>query len=398
MKIGMLADTYKPRVSGVTRYIELNKKFLEQAGHEVYVFTFGEEDPKDDEPNIVRSPGLPLVDSGYYLSLGYEAHARRLLYTMDLVHVHHPFLSGSLALRYCRPRRIPIVFTNHSRYDLLTQAYLPSLPESLGEAAMRAYLPPFCRACDLVIAPSEGMRRVLQDYGVDAPIEVIPNGVDLELFRHPPKPIERAQLGFAAEHVLLTYVGRLGPEKNLVFLLRAFGGVVQAFEQARLLIVGDGPERDNLQDRVRLMGLEDKVHFSGMVDYESVPNYLAACDAFVISSVAEVHPLSVIEAMAVGLPVLGIVSPGVADTVEDGVTGFLSQEDLAAFTAKLCRLVADHEQRRKMGVQARQAAERYDIRYTVQLLLQHYQRLIERSRPVKRGFRFRLTRFLSRWK
>ena len=108
MRIGMLADVYKPHVSGITNYISLNKRYLELAGHQVYVFTFGDETYPDDEPNVIRSEGLPLRDTGYYLSLRYSPQARVLLGTMDLVHIQHPFLSGSLALRYCRPRGIPI--------------------------------------------------------------------------------------------------------------------------------------------------------------------------------------------------------------------------------------------------------------------------------------------------
>ena len=72
MKIGMMADTYKPYVSGVTNYIALNKQALEAAGHEVYVFTFGDLEYKDDEQRILRSPGLPLADTGFYLSLRYK--------------------------------------------------------------------------------------------------------------------------------------------------------------------------------------------------------------------------------------------------------------------------------------------------------------------------------------
>lgn len=373
MKIGMLVDVYKPRVSGITNYISLNKKFLEKAGHEVFVFTFGDEDYLDDEPNVIRSPGLPLLDTGYYISLSYTQNARRLVRTMDLVHVHHPFISGSLALRYCRPWGIPIVFTNHTRYDLYAQAYLPGLPEVIGLTALEAYMPAFCRACDLVISPSPGMRGVLQRLGVTTPIDVVPNGVDLQPFRQPAHPIDREELGFGLQDILLVYTGRLGPEKNLTFLLRSFAGAVQAYNNIGLLLIGDGPERENLEDRVKQMALGGRVRFTGMVPYEELPNYLAAADAFVTASVTEVHPLSVIEAMAAGLPVLGIQSPGVGDSIQDGKTGFLVPEvDLAAFTAKMIRLVTEHDLRRELGRQAREAAEYYAIERTTQLMIERY--------------------------
>ena len=398
MRIGMMADAYKPKVSGVTSYIELSKRWLEKAGHEVFVFTFGEPDYHDDEANIIRSPGVPLVDTGFYLSLRYNRTARQLLYTMDILHVHHPFISGSLALTYAIPRNIPIIFTNHSRYDLLTNAYLPILPDSFGETAMRAYLPPFCQACDLVVAPSASMRTILQEFGVDVPVEVIPNGVELEAILTCSSLVNRQEFGFSHQDVVLTYVGRLAPEKNLPLLLRAFRGVASAYDHARLLLVGDGPEKDNLLDSAANMGIADKVHFTGMVPHPEVPCYMTTADAFVISSTSETFGISVVEAMAAGLPVLGIDSPGIRDIIVDGKTGFLAADDLASFTAKMARLVSEHELRHQMSVAAFNASQAYDIRTITQSLIQQYQNLIDSRLSRKNSWRFRINRFLDYWR
>jgi glycosyltransferase involved in cell wall biosynthesis len=395
MRIGMMADVYKPHVSGITNYISLNKKILEKAGHEVFVFTFGDDDYPDNEDNIVRSPGLPLTDTGYYLSFRYKRPARKLLYTMDIVHVHHPFLSGSLALRYCRPLGIPIVFTNHTRYDLYAQAYIPLIADLVGETMLQAFIQPFCRACDMVIAPSAGMKDVLRRFGVDSPIEVIPNGVELAPFKQGAHPLDRSSLGFDEDDVVLVYTGRLGPEKNLSFLLRSFAGAVQAYDHMRLLLVGDGPERETLQEIARNKQIEGKVHFTGMIPYEDMASYLCTADIFVTASVTEVHPLSVIEAMAAGLPVLGVQSPGVGDTVEDGVTGFLSSEDMAAFTAKMIRLVTDEGIRREMSLQARKASEAYAIERTNQLVLEKYEKLVKESAGRRKGWRSRISRYMD---
>lgn len=398
MRIGMMADVYKPHVSGITNYIALNKRYLESHGHEVFVFTFGDLNYQDEESNIIRSPGLPLLDTGYYLSLRYGKEARHLVRTMDVVHVHHPFLSGSLALRYCRARGIPVIFTNHTRYDLYAQAYLPLLGDVVGETALEAYLPSFCRNCDLVIAPSQGMKEVLRKFGVDSFVDVVPNGVDLRPFQNSVDPIDRSTFGFGPEDVVLIYTGRLGPEKNLPFLLRSFAGTATVYGHVRLLIVGDGKERDNLEDRVHHMNLASKVVFTGMVPYNQLPRYLAAADAFVTASVTEVHPLSVIEAMAAGLPVLGINSPGVGDTVVSGETGYLiDEEDLAAFTASMVRLVTEHEQRCKMGENARKSAQSYDITRTTEVIIDRYRQVIKNARGRKQNLRARLNRVLDDW-
>jgi len=380
MRIGLLADTYKPHVSGITHYISLNKQVLESRGHEVFVFTFGDLDFPDDETNIIRSPGVPVADTGIHLGFRYASAARRLLETMDIAHVQHPFLSGRLALRYCRPKNIPIVFTNHTRYDLYAQAYLPMLPDVVGTSFLQAYLPSFCKEVDLVIAPSNGLKKVLRDLDVNTPIDVIPNGVDIGRFEEDIQPIPREALGVEKDEVLLVYSGRLGPEKNLTFLVRAFAGAQTAYPDARLMLVGDGPERDNLEDLAARSGLQHKVVFSGMVDHDDVPRYLTAADAFVTASVTEVHPLSVIEALACGLPVVGIDSPGVGDTITDGENGFLCRNDLAAFTAKLTRLIADTQMRTDMSERARSSALAYDIQRTSLMVEERYSALVERPK------------------
>ena len=394
----MMADVYKPHVSGVTHYVELNKRYLEQAGHDVFIFTFGDQEYRDDEPRVIRSPGLPLVDTGYYLSFRYSREAKKLLQTMDVVHVQHPFLSGRLALRYCQPLRIPTVFTNHTRYDLYAQAYLPVVPAEISDGLLQAYMPPFCQAIDLVVSPSAGMAEVLRGMGVNSPIEIIPNGVDLQRF-YTAEPVSRTEFGYDAKDILLVYAGRLAAEKNLQFLLRCFAGVAHAVENVQLIIIGGGakPIEAELQELVSELDISKRVRFTGMVPYEHLASHLLMCDAFVTASVTEVHPLSVIEGMACGLPVMGITSPGVGDTVEDGKTGFLSNEDLASFTAKIMRLCLDAGLRKKMGEAARQASTRYAIERTSRTLLSHYERLVYASRPQRDTLAVRLRSFFENY-
>jgi glycosyltransferase involved in cell wall biosynthesis len=396
MRIGMMADTYKPHVSGITNYIDLNKRYLERAGHDVFVFTFGDLDYRDDEPRVIRSPGLPLQNTGYYLSFRYRREAKRLLQSMDIIHAHHPFLSGRLALRYARPLQIPVVFTNHTRYDLYAQAYMPLMPEEISDGLLRAYMPNFCDAVDLVVSPSAGMEKVLRGLDVKSKIAVVPNGVELERYLDA-QPLVRADFGFQSDDVLFIYVGRLGPEKNLDFLLRAFNAVADSFDRVRLLILGDGPARADLESLASSLGLSARVRFEGMVPYDKLPAYLAMCDAFVTASVTEVHPLSVIEAMGAGLPVIGIHSPGVGDTVIDGETGFLADEDTASFAVKMTRLVLEHDLRKRMGVAAREESTSYAIARTTRIMLRYYEKLVEEARPRHRGLRFQVRSFLERF-
>jgi 1,2-diacylglycerol 3-alpha-glucosyltransferase len=374
----MMLDMYKPYISGVTNYVTLNKRVLEAQGHTVFVFTFGADDYPDDELHVVRTPGLPLSvkDTGISINLRYSRAAQRKVRSMDVVHVQHPFLSGQLALRYARARGVPVIFTNHTRYDLYAHHYLPSfIPEAVSQTFLQTYLPSFCQRCDLVIAPSPGIAAVLRDLGVAGEIKVIPNGIELAPFQSPAVTRTRAELGLPPGDIVLMYLGRLGPEKNLAFLLRAFNGVAAACPEVVLALVGDGPETDNLRDQAQKAGLASRVFFLGQVPHEAVPAYLRVADVFVTASETEVHPFSLIEAMAAGLPALGITSPGVGDTIVDEVNGLLSTADLAVFTAKLVRLVMEPELRSRLAEQALVSSYQYDINRTAALVLREYERL-----------------------
>ncbi|MBM4426222.1 MAG: glycosyltransferase family 4 protein [Chloroflexi bacterium] len=399
MRIGMMVDSYKPYISGITNYVEINKQYLEQAGHDVFVFTFGDLDYKDNEANIIRSPGVPLADTGFYLSMRYSRAAKKLLQTMDVVHVHHPFLSGRLALRFCRPLGIPIVFTNHTRYDLYAQAYLPLMPDEVSHGLLQAYMPPFCKAVDLVITPSAGMEKVLRELNVEDRIEIVPNGVDLKNF-HDAAPISRAQFGFKDDDILLVYAGRIALEKNIPFLLEAFSGVAKAIPNVHLLLIGGGVQQfeDEIRTLVKDMDAPRRVRLIGKIPYDQLPAYLAMCNIFVTASVTEVHPLSVIEAMGAGLPTMGIESVGVGDTVEDGKTGFLATHDLPAFTAKLTRLCLDLELRQQMSISARKASTQYAIERTTSLMLRQYEKMVAESNSRKHSWRARLRGFLEQLK
>jgi 1,2-diacylglycerol 3-alpha-glucosyltransferase len=394
MRIGMMVDSYKPYVSGITNYVDINKRYFELAGHDVFVFTFGDQEYQDNEPNVIRSHGVPLADSGFYLSMRYSRAAKKLLQTMDIAHVQHPFLSGRLALRYCR--EIPVVYTNHTRYDLYAQAYLPLMPEEMSHGLLQAYMPSFCNAVDLVIAPSAGMKKVLREFNVDRDIEVVPNGVDLQDFLNA-SPLSRAEFGYKTDDILLVYAGRIALEKNLPFLLKSFAGIIEALPNAQLLLLGSGVQlyEDEIRNLIGELNLSERVRLTGRIAYDQLPAYLAMCDIFVTASVTEVHPLSVIEAMGAGLPVMGIHSVGVGDTVQDGVTGFLSTHELAAFTAKLTRLCLDPNLRAQMSDSAREASSAYAIERVSGILLKHYEKLVREAKPRKGNWSVRLRKLLE---
>jgi glycosyltransferase involved in cell wall biosynthesis len=242
------------------------------------------------------------------------------------------------------------------------------------------------------------MEKILHQLNVEVPIEVVPNGVDLKDF-HSAAPLSRAQFGYKDDDILLVYAGRIALEKNLPFLLESFKGISQALPNVHLLLIGSGVQQydEEIRALVSELQLDQRVRFTGLISYDQLPAYLAMCNIFVTASVTEVHPLSVIEAMGAGLPIMGIESVGVGDTVEDGVTGFLATHDQPAFTAKLTRLCLDLNLRAQMSDSARKASSAYAIEHTTKIMLKHYEKLVADSRPRKSSWRTRLRGFVEQF-
>lgn len=379
MHIGMVTAIYKPVVNGVTRMVELYREHLEAAGYEVTIFTLGAPDASDDD-HIIRSPGFQVSDRGYYLTPGFSREAQKLMRQVDILHSHHLIMGVEMAHRY---GRCPVIYTNHTRYDLYGNAIL-NLPQPAADAILRQLWPDFCDYADLVIAPSESVRQIMLDFGVRTPTLTIENGVELQPFHQPPNPRRKADFGLPDTAVLLLYVGRLAAEKNLDGLIDQFAIAADVAPDLHLMLVGDGLSREMLVAQVNQLGLQDRVHFTGPVPVPEVPNYMAAADIFVTASVSEVHPLTVIEAMAAGLPVVAVSSPGISDSVASGRTGLLTTRPDGGLAAAMVGLALNPERRGQMSAAARADSDRYDIRRTVALTQEVYERLYAERPDLKR--------------
>ena len=380
MRIGMVTACYKPVINGVTRMVSLYKQYLEAAGHDVTVFTLGEPDPAGEEPGVVRSSAVALGESGYYLSMGYSSKAQALMQEMDIIHCHHLFMSVEMAHRYAR---CPIVYTNHTRYDLYTGTYSP-LPQPAADAIMRRVWPEFTDFADVVVTPSESVKNVMLEFGVRQPIEVIENGVDLRPFRYPAQPFTKSTLGIPESSTLFMYVGRLSMEKKLLRLIEQFAIAQDIVPDMHLCVIGGGPIEDELPKLAADLGITDRIHFTGPTGYETVANYLAAADAFVTASESEVHPLTVIEAMAAGLPVIAPASPGIVDTVVSGKSGLLTNRPEGGLAAAMVGLALNDARREKMQATALEESERFDMDQTIDKTLHLYHRLRESRPDLKR--------------
>ncbi len=382
MLVGQITDCYLPVINGVTTFVRLFKRTLAAAGADPYIFTSGHTRYPDDEPNVIRSPGLPLGATGYYAAPRHPARVWQAARRMDVLHAHHPFLALGFAARVRRHGGQPIVFTSHTRYDLYGRYYLPFLPPRTAAALMSALVRRATRPCDLILAVSAAARDMLAAMRVLAPVEVVPNGIELERFAAA-QPAARADLGLPPDGFLALYIGRLGPEKNLPLLLQAFAHAAPLAPGLHLALIGDGPLAASLRTQAADLNLRHRLHFLGRHPNEHIPALAALANAFITASVSEGHPITVIEALAAGCPVVAFRAPGIQETIHDGENGLLAPAaDPALLGQTLARLAASPDLRARLALGARASAAQYDIRLTTRRILGLYETLLK-DRPRK---------------
>ncbi len=220
-----------------------------------------------------------------------------------------------------------------------------------------------------------------------AKVHVIPNGVDIARFCEPhDRTAVRRALGVSQCTPLVGIVAALRPEKNHALLLNAIAQVRRQVPGAELLIVGDGPMRADLEQRASQLGLDEAVHFLG--NRPDIPEILAAIDVFVLTSKMEANPVSILEAMASGKPVVAPNVGSIAETVSNGETGFLTEpSDEAQVVSRIVQLLRDPTLAESIGQKGRETVtERWSLEQMVdgyqQLLSEIYDRKANQSRAT----------------
>ncbi len=295
---------------------------------------------------VLAEHGVPVWHLGKRRGLDLRIYPRlaRIFaeFAPQVIHTH------SYVMRYALPaamgKRAAIVHTVHN----MAGSEVEWLGRMIHRVGFRWGVVP-------VAVADEVARSVRAVYGIE-PAATIPNGIDTGRFHRPGArgPWRQAN-GFAEEDVLVVSVARLDPQKEPVRLIEAFAAFATGDAHGRLLMAGDGALRDEARSRAEALGIAGRVHFLGV--RSDVADLLAAADVFALASSWEGHPISVMEAMAAGLPVVATAVGGVPELVDDGVTGLLVPAgDSRALAAALASLVTDAGRRREFGRAARERA------------------------------------------
>ena len=381
MRIALFTNNYLPFCGGVTISVETLRRGLEARGHEVWVMAPRFRGVAGSAPGVIRYPSIPATTYPEFpLAIPYApaVTARVRALAVDVFHAHHPFLLGPAAERLARRAGRPLVFTYHTRYEKYAH-YVP-LTRPLVEAAAVRLSTRFAARVDAVIAPSVVVRDELERRGVQAPVAVVPTGVDLERFRPGDRRTARRALGLPEHAPVLLYVGRLDREKSVDRVLLAFERIASTVPRARLLLVGHGKEAERLRRRAATLSAAAGVQFLGVRAHDTLPVCYQAADLFLFASETETQGLVLAEAAACGLPAVAVDASGCDEVVRDGDTGLLTKNDPTALAEAAIGLLLDGERRSAMARRARDVAvSAFDVRLQIDRTLDVYAEAMSRT-------------------
>lgn len=372
MRIGLFTDAYLPEISGVTILVRRLRDELERLGHETYVYAPRYDRPSDDERGTFRFRAGPVFSyKTARIAVPYNREAARTYSTLDVVHSHTPFSLAYAALSAAYRHRLPHVQTYHT-YLSQYRHYVPRALRPSVKGAER-YSALLCNRCTVVTVPTQSIQDELRRFGVRRPIHVLPFGPDLPLYERPAAWMPREALDIPEDATIHLYAGRLAEEKNLSFVLRAFGRIRELDPRSILVFAGDGPSRASLDAQATAMGLGEAVRFPGFLDQPRLIDLYKAADLFLFASKTETQGLVLVEAMAGGTPAVAVEALGVRDVVCDGENGFLVPEDEAIFAEKAIDVVSTASVYEKLCEGARRTAEESSVQASTQQLLKIYE-------------------------
>lgn len=386
MNILMMTNTFTPHVGGVARSVEAFSAEFRRRGHRVLVVAPEFENMAEDERDVVRIPAIQRFNgSDFSVVLPTPGFLNSTVerFRPDVVHSHHPFLIGGMALRLAHVHRIPLVFTHHTMYEQYTH-YVPGDSKALKRFVINLSTS-YANLCSYVIAPSQSVAEILRSRGVTVPIEVVPTGVELERFAGGSGAGFRAAANIPEEAFVVGHVGRLAPEKNLAFLAEAVAAFLKSEPRAHFLVVGAGPARGSILGSLARSGLAERVHFLGVLEGPLLISAYRAVDVFAFASMSETQGMVLTEAMAAGVPVVALDAPGVREIVIDGENGRLlehqSTDDFAAALREIAG--ASREGMERLRRAARVTAEAFSMKRSADKALAIYRKL-QRQRYARR--------------
>ena len=398
MRIGLFTDSYPPYINGVSTSVAMLKKALEKQGHTVYVVTVSSHALKyeyDEKEHILKIPGIPVGIYDYRLSRIYPVPMINKMrnWKLDVIHSHTEFGIGILARLFAKQFNIPLVHTYHTLYEdythYITHGYFDKSSRKIVEYLTKFYCD---KTANELIVPTNKIYKLFKEkYEFTKNIHIIPTGIEVERFfveNVNKKDVEflRKKLDIKRKDFVILFVGRLEKKKNIEFLINAEKKLLEVNPNIRLLIVGDGPDKEKYEKMAESLELGDRVIFNGKAAWEEVPIYYQVADLFATASKSETQGLTVIEAMASGTTPLCIKDDSFMGTITDELNGRIFETE-EQYINQVLELASNQSLKLRYDTQARIQAEHCSSRTYATSVLEVYNRAIkDKESEYRYGF------------
>lgn len=396
MRIGLFTDTYPPFINGVSTSVDMLKKALETKGHKVYVITVNDSLIKynyDEENHVLKIPGVPIGIYDYRLSRIYPIKIINLIksWNLDVIHSHTEFGIGIFARIFAKQFNIPLVHTYHTMYEdythYITHGYFDKSSKKIVEYLTKFYCD--TTATELIVPTTKTYQLFREKYKFEKNIHIIPTGIEVDRFfkeNVSEKVVTslKKQLKIGKNDITIVFVGRLAEEKNVEFLLNAHQKVVKKHSNIKLLIVGDGPDKEKFEKTAQELKIEKNVIFTGKVAWSEIPYYYHISDIFTTASTSETQGLTVIEAMASNVVPVVINDTAFQGTVTNDLNGFIFNNE-EEYIDCIMKLYNDKKLRNQLSIQARIQSEHLSSSQYAENVLVVYNRAMQHKNKYKYG-------------
>jgi len=367
MTIGFFSDCWEPQINGVVVSMRNLERALAERGHRVFTYApaFGSERTCRGDVFRQRAVTYPFQrEFSMAVPFARRALRRARSQKIDLVHGHTEFSLGLVGAAVARRLGIPFVFTLHTLWKYYTHyLFWGLLPDNLLVSVMRRfYLKP-----DYLIAPSSKIKSYLEkEFRVEAHIETIPTGLDLDLFhRASPSAGEKARFradhGIAPGDIVMIFAGRMGREKSINVLLEAAARLRGSRPRLKLLLVGDGPARTDLERLAEKLGVRRSVAFTGYIPHDKLPLAYKSSDVYAIASTTESQGLVTVEAMASGLPVVVCDDAAHLDIIGSAENGIVFRT-VPELAGALESLIGSPRLRAELGARSLERSNKFTVK------------------------------------
>ena len=387
MKIAIFTETYPPYINGVATQSYMLKKMYEELGHEVLVVTVGSERQQKTKlvDGVVYVPGILLKKLYKYrvaIPIGNMRKKFPINFKPDVIHIQNEFGIGEIGLEVAKKEHVPVIYTLHTEYDkFLFYIGLKHFTEFSRNISAK-YFTRFSKNATIITSMSAKAQAYIDRQKVDKKVVVLSNAVEYKKFLPTPERIAfrkefRKKYGIADSTKLFVFVGRIGAEKNISELIDNFMYCDFPRELARLVVIGGGPDLEDLRKKVASKGFEDRIYLLGPIEHTQIPKYLHAMDYYTTASLSEMHSLSMLEAMASGLFALVKHDIPNENQIISGKNGYQwdSKEDFKQVFSRILNMSKEEQEQLKTNVL--EYSKNNDFKKQAQELIKIYKLAIE---------------------